>query len=160
MEREHAPCVQDRYLGVRIGAEGKMVKGGVVYAKPDNLAAIRKAIKVLKPDAFACYNDREARLLISTLAQLGCDVPQDIQVAGFDDVNYATISAPALTTAHQPCNELADLAFELLMARIDKPDLPIRETFLDALLVVRETTRTTVGRRDPTPPQSCGIKRK
>ena len=146
MEREHAPCVQDRYLGVRIGAEGKMVKGGVVYAKPDNLAAIRKAIKVLKPDAFACYNDREARLLISTLAQLGYDVPQDIQVAGFDDVNYATISAPALTTAHQPCNELADLAFELLMARIDRPDAPVRETFLDAPLVIRETTRA-IGER-------------
>ena len=27
MEREHAPCVQDRYLGVKVGAEGKTVKG-------------------------------------------------------------------------------------------------------------------------------------
>ena len=75
-------------------------------------------------------------------------------------MNYATISSPALTTAHQPCNELADLAFEMLLARIDKPDAPVRETFLDAPLVVRETTRTTVGRRVPAPPQSCGIKRK
>ena len=141
MGKEHAPCVQDRYLGVKIGADGKMVKGCVVYAKPDNLAAIRKAVKTLKPDAFACYNDREARLLISTLAQLGYDVPDVIQVAGFDDVNYATVASPALTTAHQPCNELADLAFEMLMARIDKPDAPVRETFLDAQLVVRGTTR-------------------
>ena len=141
MEREHAPCVQDRYLGVRVGADGKMVRGCVVYAKPDNLAAIRKAVKALNPDAFACYNDREARLLISTLAKLGYDVPKDIQVAGFDDVNYATISSPALTTAHQPCGELADLAFEMLMARIDRPDAPVRETFLDAPLVVRETTQ-------------------
>lgn len=141
MEREHAPCVQDRYLGVKIGADGKMVKGCAVYAKPDNITSIRKAIKALKPDAFACYNDREARLLISTLAQLGYDVPKDIQVAGFDDVNYATISSPALTTAHQPCSELADLAFDMLMARIDKPDAPVRETFLNAPLVVRKTTR-------------------
>ena len=147
MEREHAPCVQDRYLGVRIGADGKMVKGCVVYAKPDNVAAIRKAIKALRPDAFACYNDREARLLISTLAKLGYDVPKDIQVAGFDDVNYATISSPALTTAHQPCAELADLAFEMLTARIDRLDAPVRETFLDAPLVVRDTTRTMIGRR-------------
>jgi len=146
MEREHAPCVQDRYLGVRIGADGKMVKWCAVYAKPDNIAAIRKVIKALRPDAFACYNDREARLLISTLAQLGYDVPKDIQVAGFDDVNYATISAPSLTTAHQPCGELADLAFDMLMARIDKPDAPVRETFLDAPLVVRGTTRAKLGR--------------
>ena len=141
MKKEHAPCVQDRYLGVRIGADGKMIKGCVVYAKPDNLIAIRKAVKAFKPDAFACYNDREARLLISTLAQLGYNVPGDIQVAGFDDINYATISMPALTTAHQPCNELADLAFEMLMTRIDRPDAPARETFLNAPLVVRETTR-------------------
>ena len=160
MKREHAPCVQDRYLGVRIGAEGKMVKGCVVYAMPDNLAAIRSAVKTFKPDAFACYNDREARLLISTLAQLGYDVPRDVQVAGFDDVNYATISSPTLTTAHQPCNELADLAFEMLMARIAKPDLPIRETFLDAPLVIRETTRTMGGRLVPKPPRTGKIKRK
>jgi LacI family transcriptional regulator len=139
MEREHAPCVQDRYLGVRIGAEGRMAKGAAVYARPDNAGAIRRAVKSLKIDAFACYNDREARLLITTLAQLGYAVPKDMKVAGFDDVNYATISSPALTTAHQPCNELADLAFEMLMARIDKPDAPPRQTFLDAPLVVRES---------------------
>ena len=144
MEREHAPCVQDRYLGVKVGAEGKTVKGAAVYARPDDAAAIRRALRTLRPDAFACYNDREARLLITTLAQLGRCVPEDIQVAGFDDVNYATISAPALTTAHQPCNELADLAFGMLMSRIDSPDAPPRETFLSAPLVVRESTASKV----------------
>ena len=144
MEREHAPCVQDRYLGVKVGAEGKTVKGAAVYARPDDAAAIRRVLRTLRPDAFACYNDREARLLITTLAQLGRRVPEDVQVAGFDDVNYATISAPALTTAHQPCNELADLAFGMLMSRIDSPDAPPRETFLSAPLVVRESTASKV----------------
>ena len=144
MEREHAPCVQDRYLGVKIGAEGRLAKNAAVYARPDDAAAIRKAIKSLKIDAFACYNDREARLLITTLAKLGYSVPDDVKVAGFDDVNYATISAPALTTAHQPCNELADLAFEMLMSRIDNPDAPPRETFLSAPLVVRDSTASKV----------------
>ena len=144
MEREHAPCVQDRYLGVKVGAEVKTVKGAAVYARPDDAAAIRRVLRTLRPDAFACYNDREARLLITTLAQLGRRVPEDVQVAGFDDVNYATISAPALTTAHQPCNELADLAFGMLMSRIDSPDAPPRETFLSAPLVVRESTASKV----------------
>ena len=79
--------------------------------------------------------------LITMLAQLGYAVPKDIKVAVFDDVNYATISAPALTTAHQPCDGLADLAFEMLMARIDRPDAPPRQTFLDTLLVVRESAK-------------------
>ena len=140
MEREHAPCVQDRYLGVKIGAEGHLVKGVAVYARPDNLAAIRKTLRTLRPDAFACYNDREARLLIASLGKLGRAVPRDVMVVGFDDVNYATISAPALTTAHQPCDELAALAFEMLVSRIANPAAPIRETFLEAPLVLRETT--------------------
>ena len=84
--------------------------------------------------------------MITTLAKLGYSVPDDVKVAGFDDVNYATISAPALTTAHQPCNELADLAFEMLMSRIDNPDAPPRETFLDAPLIVRESTGAKVVR--------------
>lgn len=144
MEKEHAPCVQDRCLGVKIGADGQLVKGSVIYARPTNLAAVRKAMKTLRPDAFACYNDREARFLISTLEKLGYRVPEDIQVAGFDDVNFATISAPALTTVRQPCDELADLSFEMLMSRIDDRESPIRETFLDARLVVRESTRSKV----------------
>lgn len=142
MAKDHAPCVQDRYLGVRIGADGHTVRGTAVHVRPGNAIALRKVMRELKPDAFACYNDREARLLITTLSRLGYAVPGDVMVAGFDDVNYATISSPALTTAHQPCDELADLAFEMLRTRIDDPDAPVREIFLDAPLVVRETTRT------------------
>lgn len=140
MEREQAPCVQDRFLGVKIGAEGHMVKGEAVYAKATDLSAVRKALKRLNVDAFACYNDREARFLIATLAKLGYSVPDDVKVAGFDDINYATISAPSLTTAHQPCTELADLAFSMLHSRIDDISAPPRATFLTAPLVVREST--------------------
>lgn len=147
MERERAPCVQDRYLGVKIGAEGHTVKGVAVYAKPNDIGAIRKTLRTHRPDAFACYNDREARLLIASLGKLGRVVPRDIMVAGFDDVNYATISAPALTTAHQPCDELAALAFEMLVSRIANPAAPVRETFLEAPLVLRETTTVKNVRR-------------
>lgn len=141
MERDHAPCVQDRFLGVRIGGEGHLVPDAAVYARPDDVPAIRKAMRTLKPDAFACYNDREARLLIATLAKLGFSVPQDVMVTGFDDVNYATIASPTLTTARQPCDALGTLAFEMLLTRIDNETEPVRETFLDAALVVRETTK-------------------
>lgn len=62
-------------------------------------------------------------------------------VTGFDDVNYATIASPTLTTVRQPCEALGTLAFEMLLARIDNATAPVRETFLDAPLVVRETTK-------------------
>ena len=75
------------------------------------------------------------------LAATNRTVPKDVGVAGFDDVNYATLATPCLTTMHQPCDELAALAFEMLMARIRNPSSPVRETFLTAPLVVRDSTR-------------------
>lgn len=140
MEREHAPCVQDRFLGVKIGAEGCTVRGVAAYGNAASASAVRKIMREMRPDAFACYNDREARLLAGTLSKLGYSVPGDILVAGFDDVNYATISSPALTTARQPCDELAKLAFGMLLERIKNPGEPPRQTFLEAPLVVREST--------------------
>ena len=48
---------------------------------------------------------------------------------------------PPLTTIHQPCADLAAVAFRKLMERIANPDLPPREILLDAPLVVRESTK-------------------
>ena len=78
---------------------------------------------------------------MKTLAALGVRVPDDVAVAGFDDVNYAALATPRLTTMHQPCEELAALAFETLLFRMAHPDAPARESFLNAPLVVRESTR-------------------
>ena len=140
MDRKHAPCVQQRFLGVKVGADGHTVPGVAVYAKAESAVAIRKAMKELKIDAFACYNDRTARLLITTLKKLGYRIPQDVQIGGFDDVNFATVAAPHLTTLKQPCGELAKLAFDQLLSRIDDPDAPAKSLFLDAPLVIREST--------------------
>ena len=93
-----------------------------------------------RPDAIACYNDRQAALLLQTLAKLGRSVPDDILVAGFDDVQYAKLTIPQLTTMHQPCAEIAAEAFRLLLDRIRNQQLPPRQVLLDAPLVVRGST--------------------
>ena len=140
MQHDRAPCVQARFMGIRTGCEGLQLEGRCVFAEPDDAAAIRRCVRRLKPDAIACYNDRQAALLMQTLAGMGVKVPGDVRVAGFDDVNYAMLATPRLTTMHQPCRELAELAFDMLMARIKAPDAPAKETFLNATLVVREST--------------------
>ena len=140
LQHNRAPCVQERCMGLRTGCEGLPLAGKGVFAEPDDAARIRRCVRSLKPDAIACYNDRQAALLMQTLAGMGVKVPDDIRVAGFDDVNYATLATPRLTTMHQPCQELAELAFDMLMARIKAPNAPAKETFLNATLVVREST--------------------
>ena len=140
-QRHHAPCVQARELGVRTAASGLPLAGETLYAQPTDRKKIAAFLSSRRPDAIACYNDRQAALLVKTLAALGRRVPDDIMVAGFDDVNFATLCSPALTTAHQPCDELAELAFELLESRQKNPSTPPRQVFLPAPLVVRDSVR-------------------
>jgi len=66
-------------------------------------------------------------------------VPHDLRVVGFDDARYATLLQPALTTVHQPCAEIAVVAYRALVERIASPTLPPRTLALAPRLVVRES---------------------
>lgn len=140
-QKDRAPCVQARQLGVKIGSEGLPLPGEAVFAEPDDVPAIRRMLRRCRPDAVACYNDRQAALLLQTLSALGRKVPEDVQVAGFDDVQYAKLTIPQLTTMHQPCEEIAAAAFRMLMDRIRNPNLPVRMEMLDSKLVARGSTK-------------------
>lgn len=140
MQANRAPCVQERWLGLKFGCTGLALAGEPLLASPDDVAAVRVFLRRYRPDAIACYNDLQAGTLMRTLAALNRSVPGDIMVSGFDDVNCATIVEPQLTTTHQPCSQIARMAVETLLSRIADPTLPPREIFLSAPLVLREST--------------------
>lgn len=93
-----------------------------------------------RPDALICGNDTMAAHLLVTLRKLGVKVPDEVMVAGFDDVQHASLVVPSLTTIHQPCVEIARKAFDVLLARIVNPKAPVCAYYLSAPLVVREST--------------------
>jgi LacI family transcriptional regulator len=111
-----------------------------IVAEPDDTEAIAGALRRFKPDAFACGNDKVAARLHQTLAALGRRVPDDILLAGFDDIQIARAMTPQLTTMHQPCEDIAPTAFRTLLERIANPSLPPRDIFLQAPLIEREST--------------------
>jgi LacI family transcriptional regulator len=83
----------------------------------------RKAMHALmsgpvRPDAVFCANDLTAIGAIDALRELRLSVPADVAVAGFDDVDAATIVSPALTTVRNPAYETGYTAGELLLTRI------------------------------------------
>lgn len=139
-QRDRAPCVQERQTGVALGCAGLPLLGKAVFAEPDDLAAVRRLMKRDCPDAIACYNDRQAALLLQTLARLGLRVPQDVRIAGFDDVQCARLTMPPLTTMRQPCEAIGLTVVKLLVERIKDPMRPTRTVLLDSPLVVREST--------------------
>ncbi len=95
------------------------------------------------PDAFVCGNDKTAARLRQTLARLGRKVPEEIMLAGFDDVRCAVTMLPPLTTVHQPCEDIALVAYRALRERMRDPSLPPRRILVPAPLVVRESTHRT-----------------
>jgi len=112
----------------------------VIMAKADDERAIAAGLEEFRPDAIVCSNDVAAVALATTLENLGVRIPNDIMLAGFDDVRLAGEMKPGLTTIHQPCFEIATTAFRTLLERMKNPGLPPRQILLEAPLVIREST--------------------
>ena len=112
----------------------------IIKAKAQDAQAVAEGLKRFRPDAIVCSNDVAAAALAKTLGKLGVRIPDDIRLAGFDDVRLAGSLKPGLTTIHQPCFEIATTAFRTLLERMKNPKLPPRQILLDAPLVIREST--------------------
>lgn len=67
------------------------------------------------PTAFVCGGDRIAIAAIRALKQLGYQVPQQVSVVGFDDIELASYVEPHLTTMHVKRREMGALAVDLLL---------------------------------------------
>jgi LacI family transcriptional regulator len=89
--------------------------------------------------AVICANDLTAAQLMRTLDTLGCGVPQQVRVVGFDDVRYAELLRPSLTTIHQPCADIGTLAMQAMLERIKNPAFPPRDILAQPALIVRES---------------------
>ena len=70
------------------------------------------------PDAVFCANDLMAIGALDVAHELGLEVPADLGIVGFDDVDAATIVSPTLTTVRNPAYDADSTAGDLLMSRI------------------------------------------
>lgn len=100
--------------------------------------------------AIVCANDLTAATLMRTLSALGFQVPRKVRVVGFDDVRYAGLLHPSLTTIHQPCDDIGAIAMQVMLERIAHPTLPPRDILAQPTLIVREScgapgVRTSAG---------------
>ena len=104
------------------------------------LQVFRTAEPASRPTAVACFNDAVAIGLLRALRELGLDVPGDVSVVGYDNIEAAEYAAVPLTTVEVPKQELGHRAAELLLDRI-AGGAPQRVA-LEAALVVRASTRS------------------
>ena len=145
-----APSVQARIAGVREALARMRLPcpaGWISEGDPGDVKFVRSLLVPNRPDAFICANDHTAALLLRSLHQLKIAVPKMVRVVGMDDVKFATLVSPALTTVHQPCRDIAIAAFRAMTERLEDPTLPARQITLAPRLIVRDSCGAYLPRR-------------
>ena len=92
------------------------------------------------PTALIGFNDKVAVGALAAAAQRGLRVPEDLSVAGFDDIDLAQATRPLLTTVRQPLQEMGRLAVSLLIRLMERQRLDALHIELATELVVRDST--------------------
>ncbi|MCM4084215.1 LacI family DNA-binding transcriptional regulator [Paractinoplanes hotanensis] len=93
-----------------------------------------------RPTALVCFNDKVASGALTAAVQLGMRVPQDVSIGGFDDIDLAQATRPALTTVRQPLGEMGRIAVGLLVRILDRHRLDALHVELATELIVRSST--------------------
>ncbi|WP_114558671.1 LacI family DNA-binding transcriptional regulator [Desertihabitans aurantiacus] len=92
------------------------------------------------PDAVVCFNDSLALGAMGALARAGLDIPSQVAVSGFDDLEVGRWTHPSLSTVTFDHEQLAATTLDLLAARIaDGSRAPQRRT-IASTLVLRDST--------------------
>jgi LacI family transcriptional regulator len=90
--------------------------------------------------ALMAFNDGSAIGAIRAFRDAGLDVPRDISVVGFDDIEQAAFIVPRLTTIHQPLHEMGELAAATLIRRIEDATYNPGKIVVTPRLIVRESS--------------------
>ncbi len=97
---------------------------------------------ISRPQAFFIYSDLAALGFQKAVLDRGLQIPRDVALVGFDNIERAAYAAVPLTTVHQPTYEIGDWAIKNLIHIINGHRDPIR-TILEPKLIVRSSCGAT-----------------
>ena len=140
-------AVGNRFLGYQDGLEasGLEYSEDLVVSGDNSLGSGEAAAEELlalqhRPTAIFAANDDMAVGVMRVADRLGIKIPEQLSVAGFDDIVLARQVHPALTTVRQPLAEMAELAATMLL-RSDRDEDSMQDTkVVPAELMIREST--------------------
>lgn len=110
------------------------------YSFQSGIAAAKELLNLSdRPTALFCISDVLAMGAIRAADSLKIRVPEQLSVVGFDDVEYATMLNPMLTTVSQPLYPLGKTSAQMLIEQIES-GVGKKEIFLGHKLVIRDST--------------------
>lgn len=135
---------EDRILGYRRAMEraGRdpdlyVVEGD--FTRPTGVEATAELLE-LGVDAIFCANDATAAGALEAIAESGLTVPEDVAVAGFDDLPIASELDPPLTTIRQGVHAQGTESASALLSLLESPEGGPRRVLLPTELVIRQST--------------------
>ena len=142
---EHAFPTSDRRL---TGYRAAILEAGVtlddesIALAPQSLENAKLSMQQLlalpsPPTAVFCASDTQAMGALKQARELGLQVPGDVAIMGFDDLDIADYIG--LTTIRQHLEESGRLAVELLLSRLDDETRPLQHVRLSLEIIERET---------------------
>lgn len=124
-----------------LGEAGLGIPARWMIEEPFSFEGGRRAVRRLwarkiRPTALICGTDLQAIGALHECQALGIDVPGHLSITGFDDIEYAGITTPPLTTVHVPTDQFGARAAVRIVALIEGKD-PAPEEALVAHVVER-----------------------
>ena len=142
-----SPLTQERLLGYEdaLNEAGLTLNEDLLFPGDFTLqagynAGIAIANKHPRPSAVFCENDETAIGAMQAFKQAGLNIPQDISVAGFDDIAFSAFCDPPLTTIAQPAEEFGRTAVSLLVDLLNGKLRKAPKVIMPFELIVRDST--------------------
>jgi DNA-binding LacI/PurR family transcriptional regulator len=126
--RRHLPRAPRRLYRGDFKVEGGRRAAAVMLAERD------------RPTAVLAANDLMALGVMAELRAAGLHIPRDVSVIGFDDIAFAALSEPPLTTICLPRAELGRRAVEALMTNVERPGQQGVQINIPTYLITRAST--------------------
>lgn len=151
---ENSTLTIDREQGYRLAMEhaGIQIEQGWVTEGGLCLDGARRATQRLlehskPPTAIFCGNDEMAMGAIHEIKLAGLRIPQDVSVMGFDNIRYAEVTDPPLTTIAQPAEEIGERTMLRLCRAIDGEEIGVEPEIVAHQLMIRGSTGSPSGSR-------------
>lgn len=120
--------------------------------KPNEKEGYQAALSLLSqaapPTALFTGNNLISMGALKAIQAKQLRIPDEISIAGHDDLPWMTLIQPALTVAAQPIYEMGRQATELLMSRIQGDVEPVREVRLQPTMMIRQSCGPAPERRN------------
>jgi DNA-binding LacI/PurR family transcriptional regulator len=98
------------------------------------------------PDAIFVANDHMAFSVLDTLRyELEIKVPEEVSIIGYDDVPAASWLSYNLTTVRQPVSKMVNRTVDILIQKIERPEINIKKIKIDGPLIIRKSAKTPKG---------------